>query len=207
MARFIHLAVLLLMLGCGSITIDVETRVEDENDITHTLKLEMTGQIAELADEGGEEFSTIDDPYMREHCEIERGPQRLAMSCSELKHDELLSGSEEPFLVYVTKIDKGDSWEYRATMANVFHDTEDEFANDPLTADMDMDLILRARQYWTVTMPGEIVESNSENSPYAKSGSGEADSVDFTGTIGDSRPQFEVISRQDKPSGLFGFCS
>ena len=200
MVKYIHLGLILLLVACGSITIDVTTDVVDDDDITHTFSIVMSGEIVNLVGQGDENLEELDNEFFQENCDILREVERFEISCLNISQEKLASlegGNDGSLGIEVTKTDLGDAWEYRATMENIFYDVEDDMEDSPV--DIDMDMILKARHHWTVTMPGEVVEANSDSNVEGV--------VKFTGKPGDGREIFTVVSRKEKPTGLFGSCN
>ena len=193
--KFIPLVVILLIMACGAITIEIDTAVANEADITHDIRMEASGQIAAMLAE-----EPIGDD-LPESCTYVASLEKFEMKCSGLSHSELTENElgDEGLSLEVSKTDMGDYWEYRATMANLFFDSEQELADNPLAEGMNLDAILTIRFNWTVTVPGEIVDTNADTT-----GKGVAT---FNSKLGDEREEFVVVSREDKSTGLFGGCN
>ena len=204
----VPLMLLLLVIACGTITIDIETVVRDEDDITHDISMEVSGPIATAMQEGTDEetINPLEDEFFDDNCDVVidevDGEDRIEVSCTGISHEELSASAEEgegPD-IQVTREDLGDKWEYRATAVNILYDVEDEeWADTPLPSGLVIDQVLKARYYWTVTMPGEIVETNADSTDNGQ--------AKFTGKIGDKRETFVAVSHKEKPKGLFGDCS
>ncbi len=205
MHKLLPLLLTLLMVACGAITIQVDTNVKDENDITHEFSIILSGPIATMAMEEAEDtdLESLQDEFFAKNCEQITdevdGEDRLEIICSNISHEVLLSEreSDDDFDIQVTKTDLGDKWEYRATSTNIFYDADEELEDNPFAKTADA--IIKARYYWTLTMPGEIVETNAD--------SNEEGQVKFIGKIGDDREQFVAVSYKEKPKGLFGICN
>ena len=191
MLKYVHLGLVLLLIACGSITVDVATDVVDDDNITHTFSIVMSGEVANLAGQRDEKLEELDNEFFQENCDVLREVERFEISCRNISHEKLAAeGDDDSFGIQVTKTDLGDAWEYRATMENIFYGVEDEMEDSPVN--MDFDMILRARHHWTVTMPGEVTETNSDSNVEGV--------VKFTGKPGDSRETFTVVSREEKPT-------
>ncbi len=199
--KWLPITLMLLVVACGAITIDVDTEVKDETDITHDMKYVLSGPIVQLVfeeDEGLDEINDeINNEFVQENCTITKDVDRFEITCLDVAHEDM--GSEMSVEVEVTKKDLGNKWEYRATSTNVFFDADEELLEDE-PPDIDIDQILRARQYWTLTMPGEIVETNADST-------NEDGSIEFVGKFGDERETFTAISHKDKGGSLFGLCN
>jgi len=202
------LMLLLLVIACGTITIDIETVVRDEDDITHDISMEISGPIATAMLEGVDEgtINPLEDEFFDDNCEVVTDEvdeeDRIEVSCIGISHEELASSAEEGEgpEIQITKSDLGDKWEYRATAVNILYDVEDEeWADTPLPSGVVIDQILKARYYWTVSMPGEVVETNADSTDNGQ--------IEFVGKLGDKRENFVVVSHEEKPRGLFGDCN
>ena len=77
-----------------------------------------------------------------------------------------------------------------------------EAEGNPLAEGLDADAILKFRFYWNVSMRGDVVEGESNMNSLDENGM-----AVFVGKPGDERDSFVVVSRQKKPTGLFGSCS
>ena len=208
MPRLLPLILILLVTACGAITIEIDTLVKDENDISHDFRIVMSGPIATMAIEEADDavFNPSEDEFFAENCEqiIDEvdGEDRIEFTCSNISHEKLLyseQGDDNSFDIQITKKDLGDKWEYRATSTNIFYDADEELEDNPFAQGMSVDAIIKARYYWNLTMPGEIVETNAN--------SNEESEAKFIGKIGDEREQFVAVSHKEKPKGLFGFCN
>ena len=208
MPRLLPLILILLVTACGAITIEVDTLVKDENDITHDISLVMSGPIATMALEEVDDttIDPLENEFFAENCEqiIDEvdGEDRIKFICSDITHQDLLSAEQDDddgLDIQITKTDLGDKWEYRATSKNIFHDVDDELEDNPFAEGMSVDAIIKTRYYWTLTLPGEIVETNANSS--------EEGQVKFIGKIGDEREEFVAVSHKEKPKGLFGICN
>ena len=190
-ARLITFGAMLLVLACGTITIRIDTEVQDETEIKHNFEMEASGPIAMLAAEEWDpnEFDDFDG-----HCntDIDEANEKISVSCKYISQEDLSVAEigDEGLLVEVIKGDLGDKWEYRATMPNSFSATKEELEDNPFAEGMTMDAIIKFRLHWTVEMPGEIVESNANT---YKEGT-----ASFTAKLDDERENFVVVSQQDK---------
>ena len=208
MRKSIPLILTLFVLACGAITIDIDTVVRDGDDITHDISMEISGPIANMMLEGTDEatINPLEDEFFANSCEVVTdevdGEDRIEVSCTGIPHGELASSPQDgggPD-IQIAKTDLGDRWEYRATAVNILFDVEDEeWADTPLPSGLVIDQILKARYYWTLTMPGEVVETNADSTDNGQ--------IKFTGKIGDKRETFVAVSHMEKPRGLFGNCN
>ena len=153
--------------------------------------MEASGQIALLmaAEFDQDEIDEIDGDCS---VDIDEANEEFSLSCRDLSQEGLSEGQveREGFEFEVTKTDKGDHWEYRTTMPNIFFDAEEELKDNPFFSGDDLDAIIKLRFHWTVEMPGEVVESNA--------GAYEEGTASFTARLGDDRETFAVVSQQDK---------
>ncbi len=191
LSRLVSMAIMVLVLACGAVTIRIDTEVMDEADIKHDIQMDASGQIAiAVAEElNPDELDELDGDCS---VDIDEANEAFSLSCKNLSQESLSEGEigGEGLLVEVTKTDIGDKWEYRATMRNSFSVTEEELEDNPFAEGMATDAIIKFRLHWTVEMPGEIVESNANT--YDKG------TASFTAKLDDDRDTFVVVSRQDK---------
>ena len=191
LSRLVSMAIMVLVLACGAVTIRIDTEVMDEADIKHDIQMDASGQIAiAVAEElNPDELDELDGDCS---VDIDEANEAFSLSCKNLSQESLSEGEigGEGLLVEVTKTDIGDKWEYRATMRNSFSVTEEELEDNPFAEGMATDAIIKFRLHWTVEMPGEIVESNANT--YDK------ETASFTAKLDDDRDTFVVVSRQDK---------
>ena len=183
----------LLVLGaiaCGSITLSIDTEVKSEDDIVHTIGIEAEGAIADMMTESGE----LDLNDIPASCEVATGDQRLSIKCNDLPHTELFIGDGQDISISASEND--EYVEYTARMLNTFvdPDQEAELQDNPFGS---IDDIIKFRVYWTVTMPGEFVESASNADSY------EDGTASFIITLEDDREALTVVSRKKKGGGLF----
>ena len=108
MPRLLPLILILLVTACGAITIEIDTLVKDENDITHNFSLMMLGPIATMAIEEADDTAIdLEDDFFTENCdqtidEVD-GEDRIEFTCSNVSHEKLLSseqGDENGFNIY-----------------------------------------------------------------------------------------------------------
>ncbi len=191
LSRLVSMAIMVLVLACGAVTIRIDTEVMDEADIKHDIQMDASGQIAiAVAEElNPDELDELDGDCS---VDIDEANEAFSLSCKNLSQESLSEGEigGEGLLVEVTKTDIGDKWEYRATMRNSFSVTEEELEDNSFAEAMVTDAIIKFRLHWTVEMPGEIVESNANT--YDKG------TASFTAKLDDDRDTFVVVSRQDK---------
>ena len=191
LSRLVSMAIMVLVLACGAVTIRIDTEVMDEADIKHDIQMDASGQIAiAVAEElNPDELDELDGDCS---VDIDEANEAFSLSCKNLSQESLSEGEigGEGLLVEVTKTDIGDKWEYRATMRNSFSVTEEELEDNSFAEGMATDAIIKFRLHWTVEMPGEIVESNANT--YDKG------TASFTAKLDDDRDTFVVVSRQDK---------
>ena len=144
-----------------------------------------------------EEFDQDEVEALEGDCivDIDGANEEFSLSCDNLTQEDLSEGQleGEGFDFSVTKTDMGDQWEYRATMPNIFFDSESELEDNPLFSGDDLYAIIKLRFHWTAEMPGEVIESNADT--YEKG------TASFTAKLGDERETFVVVSQQDKGGG------
>ena len=187
--KWLPITLTLLAVACGSITFDVDTEVKDADAITHDIVLTAEGEIVQIMTEG-EGFGEFAESF-EENCTMDFDTDNLEIACLDVSHEEMKKAEGgDLWEIEVTVRDLGDKLEYRATSPNVIYGSEEEFEDN----------ILKARHYWTLTMPGEIVETNADST-------NEDGSVEFVGKIGDERETFTAISHKDKGFSLFGLCN
>ena len=185
---------MLLVLACGAMTIRIDTEVSDETEIKHSIEMEASGQIANIL---AEEFDLeeLDDIDGDCNVNVDEANEEFSLSCNNLSQGGLSEGQVEGegFEFDVLKTDKGDHWEYQATMPNIFFDAEEELEDNPFFSADDLDAIIKLRFHWTVEMPGEVVESNADTH--------EKGTASLTAKLRDERETFVVVSQQDKGVG------
>ena len=204
LGKSLSLAMIFLIMACGAITVELDTEVTDETEITHDFSMQASGQIAALL------AGDFDEDDLPESCTSVFDQEMFEVNCTGLSQSDLaenkLAVGDDGLAVEVTKEDLGDHWEYRVTAMNLFFDAEDELGDSSLTEGMDLDAIgmnidtiLKARFRWTVEVPGEILETNADTT--------EGRVTSFNADLSDTREEFLVVSRQEKSTGLFGSCS
>ena len=195
--RPLVLLVMVFALACGSMTIRIDTEVVDENEVTHNLQFEASGQIAELITEDW------DPNELPDECESSVSSEMFEITCKGLSDTDGVLGdldeSDESLSVEVTKTDMDSYWEYRVSMPNTSYGAEEDIEDNPFAEGLDMDAILKYRFYWSVKAPGEIVETNADTF--------EGREASFTVKLDDDRETLFVVSRKDKSSGFLGGCN
>ena len=191
------LLVMVFALACGSMTIRIDTEVRDEDDITHDLQYELSGQIAELAQEDWDPEEVPDE------CDVSTDSETLAITCKGISGTNVnldtLDESEDSLSFEVEKTDMDGYWEYRISTPNTAYGSDEDIEDNPFAEGLDLDAILKFRFYWTVKVPGEIVETNADTF--------EGGEASFTVKLDDDRETLFVVSRQDKSSGFLGGCT
>ena len=193
------MVLILVLMGCGAITIRLDTEIADETEITHDMQINASGQIATL---WTDEFdSSAMPPEFEDNCTSTVEFEMFEVKCSGLSQSLLSEGEvgDSGINVSVTKTDKGDYWEYRAVMASPVSGSDEELEDNPFAQGMSLDAILRFRFYWSVKMPGDIVETNADTT--------EKNVASFTVKLDDKRDNLVVVSQQEKSAGLFGSCN
>ncbi len=200
---FARIANILLILttACGAVTINLDTRVKNENDIRHDLEVIASGQIAlHMADE-----INHGNPELEEHCRInlDETNRTLNILCENFHKDDNLNimGPDEPEdiqdSIATVKNDLGAMWEYETAMPNPMLDLAQDADLGLDAQELEdpeyLDTILRLRINWTVQVPGNIIETNADLQ--------EKNTATFNLKPGDTRETLKVISRQKKSSG------
>ena len=185
---------MLAAVGCGSITMGLDTEVGDDADAVHSLVLSATGDMADLIGQGFEEESS---GALSDKCQADYSIGQFDIKCSELTTAELNLDSQDsaPFNLEVVKSESPSYTEYRASMPNPFWETQRELDDNPLAAD-GMDAIIRLRFRWNVNMPGEIVESET-NADLTNDGEAE-----FNISLDETRDTLVVVSRKSVEVGV-----
>ena len=199
----------LLAIACGSVLVEINTEVIDENDVRHDLVYEIQGPAAMgMQIEVGEGLDEVP-----EGCEVTVSVDSVRLTCVGLSQSEArrfmeesplsseVSDEEVPFNGEVSKEDKGSHWEYKASLKNPFYGLNEEIMagltdeENAMLQGVDLsqgfDAILKLRLKWSVTMPGEVLDSNGDSS--------EDEVTSFTVTLDDGREDLFVVSRVDKP--------
>ena len=186
LSKIVSVAVMVLVLACGAVTIRIDTEVSDETEIKHDFQMEASGQMAVLM---AEQFNQDEiDGDCR--ADIDTVNEEFSLSCNGLSQEGLAEEQWDEFDLNITKTDLGDQWEYTAMLPNPFFGAEEELKDNPLAQGMTMDAVLKLRFYWTVDMPGDIVESNANTY--------EDGTASFTVKLDDERETLAVVSQQSK---------
>ena len=195
--RPLVLLVMVFVLACGSVTIRIDTEVADEDEVTHDLQFEASGQIAALITE------EWDPDQLPEECESSVDGEVFEITCMGLSEADVgldaLDESDDSISVEVTKTETDSYWEYRVSMPNTFYGATEEIEDNPFAEGLDLDAILKLRLHWSVKVPGEIVETNADTF--------EGRDASFTVKLDDDRETLLVVSRRDKSSGFLGACN
>lgn len=191
MRSIITVSLVLIAIACGSITINLDTEVRDETQIFHAVGMQATGQVAELM--SGE----LDPNEMSEGCTASYEQGTFDLSCPRITDEEMRSQDvgDTSFDIEVTKSDHASFTEYRVSMPNPFLESRAELQGNPMADNLDA--IIKLRFYWTVSMPGDIVETESNADTF------DGNKASFNVSLDDARDAFTVISRQSKSGGLF----
>ena len=201
--RYASLAVLLIVLGCGSMSIDMKTTVQDIENFSHEMTVTATGELREgftedLATEDlraeGWEVSIVDD-----------GDATTVKMSRDFVGDfgSLASASElfENLKIEAEETDEGI--EYRASFSLADPEGDDLISQDDLTGMDELMLQSFADTFtlkWTVEIPGEIIDTNAET----QEGNVVTWDLDLLDLV--EAPNLYVVSLERKSSGLFGLC-
>lgn len=184
MRSYIPILILLALAAVAcTVSIDVTTRLQDLNDVTHDL--EYTYYIPDSTTENGErDESGVDDLGLFDsvHCSVSEEFLDATVTCTDLPHSMFVqssaAGENTSIEVNVSRTDSGEQWVFRAEMVNPLADNQDEFSEGDVS--------------WTVHLPGVIIRSNAdvvhEDDGIAK----------FSADLEDSREMFFAVSAQDK---------
>jgi len=206
----VHLPVLiaLLVVGCGSLTIDIDTKVKSAQQASHSLTIVGTGEIFRAFE------SELNLPELREQgWSVKRtrtGDQvTINMTIENAAVGEFDHGGVNPWFgdggprggrtsVRIAVTDMGNYEEYRVSLD---FGLSDELPTDELSQAMMLGLADMLLINWTVEVPGKIVKSNAD---------------DFTGSHASfnlnlvdiyKTSELYVVSRVDKKRGLSGTCN
>ena len=160
------LVLVFALFACGTIRMDLDTKVRDLEDFSHEFEITATDELALMM-----EASLLeDDPSIPASWDIKSEGDTTSFKFSHrFKGDEakeyLSSSSEDdPLTAFsLTSTDTPDGTIYRASYSlNDFSDATEDADTGP---DIDLDDMLRGMFLfkWTVEMPGEIVNSNSDS--------------------------------------------
>ena len=195
--RPLVLLVMVFVLACGSLTISIDTEVVDEDEVTHDMQFQASGQIAALL------TAEWDPDELPEECESSEDGEVFEITCTGLSEADLgldaLDESDDSISVEVTTTETDSYWEYRVSMPNTFYGATEEIEGNPFAEGLSLDAILKLRFHWSVKAPGEIVETNADTF--------EGSEASFTVKLDDDRETLFVVSRRDKSSGFLGACN
>ena len=178
---------MLIVMGCGSITMSLDTEVGQDAEAVHSVSLSATGEMADLMNQGLVEENAGE---LRDECQSDYSVGQFEMRCSGLTTSELVSQSSDGigFDLEVVRSELPAHTEYRVSMTNPFWETQKELEGNPLAAD-GMDAIVEFRFQWNVSMPGEIVEAETNADIF---NDGEAE---FNISLDETRDTLVVVSR------------
>jgi len=160
------LVLVFVLFACGTIRMDLDTKVRHLEDFSHEFEITATDELALMM-----ETSLLEaDPSIPASWDIKSEGDTTSFKFSHrFKGDEakeyLSSSSEDDPLTSfsLTSTDTPDGTIYRASYSlNDFSDATEDADTGP---DIDLDDMLRGMFLfkWTVEMPGEIVNSNSDS--------------------------------------------
>ena len=155
-----------VLIACGTIRMDLDTKISDLEDFSHEFEISATDQLALML-----EASLLeDDPSITADWDIKsEGDTMSAKFSHHFKGDEAKaylssSSTNGPLNSFsLTATDTPDGTIYRASYSlGEFSDATEDADTGP---DMDLDGMLQGMFLfkWTVEMPGEIVNSNSDS--------------------------------------------
>ena len=97
---------LLVFIGCGSVSIAIDTEVKDAEDISHNIRMEAEGQIVSIMEaEGG---MTPDNEEMMKYCSETKGLDTYSLVCEGVPHSVMLADDDEDSIQFdVQRTDLG----------------------------------------------------------------------------------------------------
>lgn len=204
MYRLILGLLALAAVACGTISVELDSRVSQAGDIAHDMDVTIEGPIVALAAMGaameGEDFTAeaIGLEELPEGCDADVSGDTIRLSCEDLAQEDLEDAADEGFGLRLEETETDDGTEYHISMPYVFEGLDP--AADPEMIDFG-DEVLEMTFSWDVTMPGEIIQDRSNADSYSKS------TASFRSELGDgdTRETFEVTSIVRPESG--GACA
>ena len=182
----------------------IDTDIKNDTNIVHDLSVELQGQIVALVKgEANDTGIDVNNEFFKDNCTLSESFDRMSITCKGVQQQELedVDGGIMSD-IRVSKIDKGDSYEYRAFLRNTMIDAASEAeADNSLIEGMDMNAILGYSFSWRVEMPGTIVSEKTN------ADSVDGSSAEFISSWDDTRETFEVVSLERKSRGIFGACN
>ena len=173
----VTLSLVLLLAACGTIKIDLDTRVRDLEDFSHTIEITATDQLAlmieeSLRDENAENSMQFD--FATENGTLTAtASHRFTGEAAKIK----LEDQDDTSLVNMfrlTAIETADGLLYRAAYKtseiaglrdDPASDSEtDQFGIDTEAFEESMETLIEGMMLfnWNVEMPGEIIDSNAD---------------------------------------------
>jgi len=163
------LVLVFALFACGTIRMDLDTKVRDLEDFSHEFEITATDELALMMETSLPE----DDPSIPGSWDITSEGDTTSFKFSHrFKGDEakeyLSSSSEDdPLTAFsLTSTDTPDGTIYRASYSLAdFSDATEDAGTGSDTELIDLDEMLRGMFLfkWTVEMPGEIINSNSNS--------------------------------------------
>ena len=207
MHRLILTLVVLLAIGCGTITMDIDTSVSETGQAVHDYEITVEGPLVKLVELSRDELAELPEGLPPDSCERSMDGDVLTIKCEGLVATELAE-DDLGFYSPITVVETEQGTEYRMWMPHPFA-VEDPFGlNDWDTGDPEFDdfaeeafdpeEILDLSLIWNFRMPGEIIRERSNADSY----SGSTARFEYVlGDDDDERETWELVSIVRPSSG------
>ena len=183
MNKLLLAAVVIFAIGCGTITMNMDTEVSSIGEMTHDLEVTMESPLVPLMDLTDEELADIP-----EDCAAAIDGDVLTLTCDNLTQDQLEEG-EIGFDIQVIQTETDEGTEYRVTMPYPFPEEEFATADDEFDLGFDPEDLLDLSFAWNVEVPGQIDRGRSNADSYSGS------TAKFETVLGEQkRETLEVVS-------------
>ena len=183
MNKLLLAAVVIFAIGCGTITMNMDTEVSSIGEMTHDLEVTMESPLVPLMDLTDEELADIP-----EDCAAAIDGDVLTLTCDNLTQDQLEEG-EIGFDIQVTQTETDEGTEYRVTMPYPFPEEEFATADDEFDLGLEPEDLLDLSFAWNVEVPGQIDRDRSNADSYSGS------TAKFETVLGEQqRETLEVVS-------------
>ncbi len=81
---------MLVVIGCGSIEMSIDTDVKDDTNIVHDLSVELQGQIVALVKgEANDTGIDVNDEFFKDNCTLSESYDRMSITCKGVQQQEL----------------------------------------------------------------------------------------------------------------------
>ncbi|MCI0439214.1 MAG: hypothetical protein L0177_08810 [Chloroflexi bacterium] len=177
--RFALLSLMMLVAGCGTLSVDLATSVESEESFSHTMTITAEGLMAEMM-QGELDLSDLQSQGWE--ASVARDGDRWTLTASgtfageQARQFSETSGEDDIFEGFkIEKTETGDAIEYRISLRlEAAEDAASDVTGDATTPGAEGDPFAQLGEAmlqsiadtitvsWELTAPGEIVETNAD---------------------------------------------